>query len=412
MKSKLLLAVLASTLCLAAFPAAGLAVDGEEAPLLTFSPTPVELVKTTAGAESPTQAVDVYNAGGVPLAVDSIAIEGGDSGDFKFQGSSCGWIDPGQQCSVSVSFAPAAPGAKTATLAVKLKEAPEQVVTLQGEAVPAELAFTPASYDFGIQRVNRGEGSGSLQLANEGAAAVQLGWLGISGPDSNNFWTSGGDCWNGRWLAPGESCTVGVGFNPWDPVPYVAALQAHVNGDTFAAALTGHGGRAVVEATVAPVAFAATPVGSPGPVRTIELVNNGNLPASFFIAVIAGGSVGSFQLLDEDCTAAPLAPGASCRARVRFAPQELGVKSARLALFGDDEGGVMVILSGEGLPALSVPAAAGPITGAAALAATVRTQRRRLVRGAGLSASRARCHGAKLCRRAQALRARSAVADR
>ncbi len=402
-----LLPLALSLLVSVAFPATGLAAEeGGEAPLLAFSPAPVELAKTTAGAESATQTLDVYNAGAAAVAVDSIAIGGADPGDFKLQGSNCGWVDPGQQCSASVSFAPTSPGAKTATLSVKLKEAPEQVVSLQGEAVPAELAFTPSSYDFGVQRVNRGEGSGSLQLSNEGEAPTQLGWLGIAGPDSNNFWTNGGDCWNGRWLAPGESCAAGVGFNPWDTVPYEAELQAHVNGATFGATLSGHGGRAQVEATVAPVAFAATPVGSAGPVATIELVNNGNLPGSFFIAVIAGGSVGSFQLLDEDCTAAPLAPGASCTAQVRFTPQGTGVKTARLAMFGDDEGGVMVMLSGEGLPALGAPALNGPAA-VGARTAMVGGKHRRFGRGSALSAVRARCRGGKLCRRAKALRGRT-----
>ena len=153
---KLSLLLLSSVLLVAAaFPAAALAAEGgSEAPLLTFSPAPVELAKTTAGAESAPQAIDVYNPGAAPVAIDSIALEGADSGDFKFQGGNCGWVDPGQHCSAGVSFAPASPGAKTATLGFKLKEAPEQVVALQGEAVPAELAFTPTSYDFGIQRVN------------------------------------------------------------------------------------------------------------------------------------------------------------------------------------------------------------------------------------------------------------------
>jgi len=78
-------------------------------------------------------------------------------------------------------------------------------------------------------------------------------------------------------------------------------------------------------------------------------------------------------------------------------------------MFGDDEGGVMVMLSGEGLPALEAPAAADPAIAAAASPAAVRAKHRRLVRGAGVSAGRAHCQGAKLCRRAKALRAKTAV---
>ena len=403
MKNRRVLAVLSISLLAAALPSVAYAAED---PVLSFSPAPVDFAKVTTGSESQNQTVDVHNTSGAGVAVDQVVVEGGDSGEFKLNSGNCGWIEAEQHCSVWVSFAPASAGAKAATLVVKLKEAPEQTVALSGAAVPVQLAFAPTSYDFGIQRVNRGEGSATLQLFNTGEAAAQLGSVGIGGANPGNFWTNGGDCWGGRWLQPGESCNVQVGFNPWETVAYEAELQASAHGTTFGATLTGFGGRAQVESASNPVALGSVAAGSVGPVETIVLTNNGNLPGNFFIAVIAGGSVGSFQLLDEDCTGAPLAPGASCTVRVRFAPQEAGVKSARLAMFGDDEGGVMVILTGEGLPALEVPAQDGP---GAAPPFAIRAQHRRFSRGSGLAAGRARCQGAKLCRRAKALRTRSAV---
>ncbi|HET6998083.1 MAG TPA: choice-of-anchor D domain-containing protein [Solirubrobacterales bacterium] len=389
------------------FPATGLA---EEEALLAFSPAPVGFAKTTAGTESQGQMVDVHNVSSGVVAIDQVVVEGADSGDFKLMtGGGCGWLDPDQHCSFWVAFAPGSAGAKTATLALKLKEAPEQTAQLQGEAVPPQLAFTPGSLDFGIQRVNRAEGSGSVQLTNVGEAATQLNSIGISGPNSNNFWT-GGDCWNGRWLQSGESCTVQVGFNPWDTVSYEAELQAYVNGATFDAALSGFGGRPIIEAANNPTEFGAVPVGSVGPVQEVSLGNSGNLTSSFFIAVIAGGSVGSFQLVDEDCTAAPLDPDTTCTVYVRFAPLTTGPKSARLALFGDDEGGAMVMLTGEGLPALPTPAvtsAAGPGTAASsAPPRSARAKHRRFGRNASLSARRAHCLTAP-CRKAKVLRGRS-----
>jgi hypothetical protein len=380
-------------------PATGFAADE---PLLSFSPAPVGFAKTTVGTESQSQAVDVHNVSGADVAVDQVAIEGADSGDFKITAGGCGWLGIDHHCSLSVAFAPGSAGAKTATLSLKPKETPEQTVQLEGEAVPAQLAFTPDGYDFGIQRVSRAEGSANFQLANVGEARTQLGGLGIGGPDHDNFWTNGGNCSPGYWLQPGESCNVQVGFNPWDTVAYEAELQAHVNGATFTASLTGFGGRAVVETTPNPVDFGALPVGSVGPITPIVVSNNGNVATSFFIAVIAGGSVASFQLIDEDCTGAPLDPGASCTAYVRFTPQVTGPKAARLALFGDEEGGTMVMLTGEGTaPAspVSPPAAALPPSASPAPAAPPRGRHRRFERSAGLFAGQARCHAAK-CRKA------------
>ncbi|HEX5929714.1 MAG TPA: choice-of-anchor D domain-containing protein [Solirubrobacterales bacterium] len=400
MKYRRVLVALSISLLAAALPAGAHAA--EEA-ALTFNPAPVAFAKTTAGSESQNLTVDIRNTGGAGVAVDQVVVEGVDSGDFKLSGAGCGWLDPEQQCSAWVSFAPGSQGAKLASLVVKLKEAPEQAVALSGEAVPVQLAFVPTSHDFGIQRVNRGEGSATLQLFNVGEAAAQLGSVGIGGANPGNFWTNGGDCWGGRWLQPGESCNVQVGFNPWETVAYEAELQAQAHGTTFGAVLTGFGGRAQVEPASNPVEFAPVAVGSAGPVETIVLTNNGNLPGSFFIAVIAGGSVGSFQLIDESCSAAAVEPGATCTAQVRFAPQATGPKTARLALFGDDDP-TMVMLAGEGLA--PPPVASAQALDAAALPAAP-GQHRRFAHGKTLYAGQARCHAAK-CRKA--LRARRVAA--
>jgi hypothetical protein len=275
------------------------------------------------------------------------------------------------------------------------------------EGPPPQLAFNPGVYDFGVQRVNRGEASANFELANVGEAATQLSGVGIDGPGHDHFWTNGGDCMPGRWLQPGESCSVQVGFNPTDTVAYAAELQAYADGTVFSAQLSGFGGRPAVEASANPFDFGALPVGTPGPVTPVVLTNHGNVGTAFFIAVIAGGSVSSFQLIDENCTMVQLGPEESCTVWVRFVPQVTGTRTARLALFGDDDGGAMVALSGEGLEpsaASAPPATPGSAINAPLLAR--RGKQRRFSRGTTLHAGQARCYAIK-CRKA--LRAREAV---
>ncbi len=400
---------------LAAFPAAGFGDEGAPTgPVLSFSPAPVSFAKTTAGAESTTEAVDVYNAGEAAVSVDKVTVEGGDSGDFKLTGSNCGWLDPGQHCTAWVVFAPGSPGAKSTTLGLQLKEAPEQTVPLSGEAVPVQLSFSPGSYDFGIRRTNDSASTG-FQLTNGGEAAAQVGSVGTGGRDSGSFWIGNNDCWGGRWLQPGESCNLQVYFNPWDATPYEAELQAYAYGVSFTADLAGTGGRPQLEPDSNPVDFGQVTVGKSGPVQTIVLTNEGNLAGGYFIAVIAGGSVGSFELIDETCTGDAIAPGGTCVVRVRFKPQDLGEKVARLALFGDSDGGTMVMLAGEGVSG-STAGQPQSAAGAAASAANVakppvpsRGKRRRFGRGAALFAGQARCPAAKPCRRTRGLLGRTAV---
>jgi hypothetical protein len=383
---------IASLLALLALALPASAVAAEDPPAgstLGFAPSPVEFAKTTTGTESQTVMVDVENVGPEASEISKVSIEGADSANFNVTGSSCGWLEAAAHCSVWVVFFPHSDGVKSATLVLERKEQPSQSVALAGTAVPVALAFTPGSYDFGVQRTNQG-GSTYLQLGNQGEAAVQLGSVGMSGPDTGNFWISNNECWNGRWLQPGESCAIQVYFNPWDMTSYEAQLQATAYGTTVSAEITGTGGRTVLEATANPFDLGSAAVGDAGPLRTITLTNNGNYPGGFFIAVIAGGDVASFQLVDESCTGAPVAPAATCTVHVRFTPQSTGPKAARLALFGESDGGTMVGLTGVGTPGEN-PAAAAEGHGASPQAKSPRKrQGRRFRRGKSMAVARLR----------------------
>lgn len=374
-------------------------------PELTLSPSPVSFDKTTVGEESTTVTVEVQNVGDSGGSVEGSAVEGVDAADFKHNGSDCGWLEAGQKCNVWVRFAPGSIGDRVASLAVRLKEGPEATVALNGTAVGPQLSFSPATLDFGIQRLNQG-GSQSLQVTNSGEAGTRIGSVGTEGKDSNNFWISTNDCWNGRWLAPGESCWLQVSFNPWNIAQYEAAATVFANNVPFSATLLGTGGEALLAPETNPVEFGSAALGGEGQVQTIVLRNEGNLGGAFFIAVIAGGDVGSFELIDENCTGEEIAPAATCVAHVRFDPAGLGVKVARLAMFGDSSGGAMVFLRGEGVPATVTPESHD---GFSPVTAKAPRKGGRFARGTTLRAP-VRCKRVKVCNLAKVFRARVAAA--
>ncbi len=398
--SLVLLALSLLLLVAALMPASGFAAppEGAEAEVVI---SPAGFPKTTAGTESPAQQVDVRNDGDAGTWVEKTMIEGSDSGSFKVVSTDCNQLEPGAHCSFWIAFMPGEAGGREASLNLHMGDGSDASTPLLATAVPVQLAFTPGSHDFGLAQINQGNSSAGLQLTNTGEAAAQVGGIGIGG-EYEYFWTSGQDCQGGRWLQPGESCFVEAHFNPRDTRAYSGQVQAYAHGQTFSAALGGEGGRPVVEAVASPFEFGAASVGTVGEPRAVVFTNSGNLPGGFFIAIVAGGDVGSFQLLDESCTEEPLAPGASCVAHVRFAPQRTGPLAARLALFGEGEGGTMVKLRGEGAaappeaPGLPVPvpgpastSAPSGLTGTAGQAQPAssatprrRTRHRRFARGA------------------------------
>jgi hypothetical protein len=230
------------------------------------------------------------------------------------------------------------------------------------ESPLSQLSFVPGSYDFGLQQTNSYASQTTLQLRNDGAALAPVYSLKIVGPGSNAFWIGQSNC-VGANLNPNETCSVQVDFNPGDVTGYEVQLRASSEGGTsFSANLSGEGGRAVIGPVVDPTNFGAAAVGSPGVTRTIEVTNSGNYPGGAFIAVIAGGAVGSFHLLDENCTGVSLDPEETCTLLVNFRPLSSGVKTARLGLFGDSEGGSQLTLTGIGTDAVAPQASGLPAT--------------------------------------------------
>jgi|SRR5881394_48343 len=231
------------------------------------------------------------------------------------------------------------------------------------EPEPPQLVIEPGSYDFGLQPLNWGSRETNFQLRNAGTEAFQVGSPEISGPGHEAFWADYSPCY-GSFLQPGESCSVRVYFGPQNAAEYAAQFRVSVGSYSFSADLTGIGGRAAFTPDSNPTDFGVAKVGS-GVTREIEVTNTGNMPGGMFIAVIAGGAIGSFQILDENCTGVELAPAATCTVQVRFQPLSEGVKKATLGLFGESEGPMPISLTGVGsapdppLSAASGPAAAG-----------------------------------------------------
>jgi hypothetical protein len=345
----LVLSILA--LLAALLPAnAAAAPEGGEAPLTITPGSP--LPKTTVGFQSYEDFTVSSTAGA--LEFNGVWTSGSDFW-IDWGSSNCGGSS--ETCSLRVYFSPSSAGTKLGALNLMVGGYEDWVAPISGDAVEPQLTLEPSNIDFGTQWVHRGE-ERLLEVRNSGEARLQLSGIDVNGPDRDHFWSGGGACWSlpDGWLDPGESCAASVYFQPDDVRDYEATLKVSVNGHSVSAPLSGAGGRAVVEPESNPVDFGAVTAGVAGELQTIELVNHGNLPGSFFIAVIAGGDARSFELVEESCSGfTPVGPGESCRARIRFTPQSSGPKQARLALFGEDDGGTMIVLEGEGVaPALTL----------------------------------------------------------
>jgi HYDIN/CFA65/VesB-like, Ig-like domain len=295
-----------------------------------------------------------------------------------------------------------------------------------GAAAPvSQLSLEPGSYDFGLQPVYNSAHT-DFQLRNDGSEEAWVESIEVVGSGAGTFWVGNSDCWGGP-VQPGGSCSIDVYFGPSEPVEYAATLRVRSAGADFEAGLGGEGASPRFTSEPNPVDFGSAKVGSEGATREIEVVNAGNWPGGMFIAVISGGAVASYQLLDENCTGRLIAPAEACTAQVRFRPVSEGVKRATLSLFGESDGGSQIVLTGVGAApdpapepatppagasaAVSVPVAAGGAAAAERRAEARRARERRLsvrrARARRLRARRTRArHTLERRRRAQQRRLR------
>jgi hypothetical protein len=349
------LVLLALALAAIALPARALAAPEEGNGTLTVSPQTLVTPPTTVNGQSSPQPVQIGYEGEGEVSINKVTIEGPEAGEFFVNNGNCTTnLANGQQCEVSLGLKPTSLGEKHAQLTIIFNGLrPSEQFEVSGRSVAAELTFSPDDYDFGLVRANRENAFTNLQLTNSGEGEVMLNSVDFEGPGEGAFWAdaSHSNCW-GVNLAPGQSCSLEVGFYPQQRIAYEADLNvvvSGVGGVAGSASVSGEGGGATVQATENPIDFGIASAGSSGSTRTITLENTGNMSEGFFIGVIAGGDAGSFELIGEHCTMTELQPGQSCTAQVRFHPSAAGSFDAHLAFFGDGEGGVLVQLEGEGV---------------------------------------------------------------
>lgn len=307
---------------------------------------------TSVGGATTTQ-IPLKNESEAGVNVSEVSFEGVDPGDFGIEGNNClGYIGVGMGCELTVRFSPGASGTREARLRVATDGIPSEYLTvLSGEGVPPEVSFEPGGHDFGLVEVHSGGPRSSFTVRNAGAASVQLTNLQISGPDANEFWIPNSDCW-GTTLAPGATCSVEVQFNANEEGSFSAAVQVSAGAQSFDAPLTARAARPRVTPSSSPLVFGPTSVGS---VRTqvVTLTNSGELPVAFYIAVVSGGDVSSFHLLEESCTSNVFSahprifePGESCAATIAFEPRGVGAKAATVSIFGAGEGALQLSVEG------------------------------------------------------------------
>src|SRR2546430_2557792 len=118
-------------------------------------------------------------------------------------------------CTINVTFTPAASGARTGTLSVADNAGGSpQIITLSGNGTGPVVGLAPTSLDFGNRLLATTSAPMTVTLTNTGAAALTINSFAASGDFAATSTGASACPTSPATLAAGGNCTINVTFTP------------------------------------------------------------------------------------------------------------------------------------------------------------------------------------------------------
>jgi hypothetical protein len=304
-------------------------------PNLTFGPA-IENYSTS------TAQLTVANAGNLDMT--GLSVDTGGSSEFAVTDQTCATTLAGSaSCTVTVTFAPTAAGARTGTLNVYSTNAGSATIGLNGNGTaqaPAAQA-SPASLSFADTPVDGTSAVQQVTFSNTGNVRVALG--GVSLTSGTPQYTSSTTC--GSMLEVGASCTATVTFTPHAAGTHAGVLRAAFASGDVDVSLTGAGTLGQASVSPATLTFADQQVASTSTAQTITVTNSGNRKLTVSgVSVTAGASD-----FGQSNTCSVIDSNGTCTISVTFTPTVAGARTGTVTMAHDGVDGVTTVdLSGAG----------------------------------------------------------------
>jgi len=305
-------------------------------PDFSFDPGSYDFGLQPIHNESVRTTFQLENAGEAGAQVNSLNITGGNTNGFWIGNSNCygAWLEPGQSCSVEVNFGPSEVDARTLQLQAG-SNGQFFSADISGEGGRPIVEATPNPADFGAATVGSTSATQTIVISNSGNVPTGF-FIGIiAGGDSGSFQLLDENCTDVP-LMPAGSCTAHVRFQPQSSGPKTAHLAFFGEGEGGTmVALSGEGVDPEVTLVPSGYDFGSAILGTKSASQSFAVRNEGSTSLDFGAATIVGADLDQFSLSGDDCSGATLEPGGECVVRVRFVPDSVGFKTARLRISGD-----------------------------------------------------------------------------
>jgi hypothetical protein len=203
------------------------------APFIGLNPTSVSFGNQPANVTSSPTAVTISNSSlaNANLVISNLQITGTNAVEFAFTaGAPPITVAPNGSTTVNVTFTPASPGLRSATLVItdndtiNLGGSPH-MVALSGIGIAPSITI-PASVTFSSQLVNTPSPATNVTVTNSGTANVVIYGVVFTGTNASEFSYSGVQPLT---ISPGNSSPLAITFTPAGSGPRSAILNIYDN---------------------------------------------------------------------------------------------------------------------------------------------------------------------------------------
>ncbi len=268
------------------------------------------------GVTSSPLTATLSNSGTATLGITGVTMSGTNATEFA-ETNTCGTsLAAGATCTVSVTFTPAATGARVATLSIADNAANNpQKVSLAGTGTNSSVTLAPTSLTFATQLVGTSSPAQNAILTNTVSATVNIGSIVASGQFSQT-----NKC--GTTLAATANCTISVVFQPTGQGTQLGSVKVTDDAAGSPQTVTLTGSATVVSLTPGALNFGNQKVGTTSTAQTVTVMNRGT--ATLTIKKIGITGKGAADFAETNTCGTSLAAGASCTVSVTFTPKVMG----------------------------------------------------------------------------------------
>ena len=315
------------------------------------------------GVVSSAQTITVTNSGIDSANLGAVVIVGSAPDQFEIVEDNCSnsaLAGGGADCTIDVSFIPSVLGVSAAVVQIPSDDPNTPVLTvgLTGTGVSPSLNLSTNTITFTDIPVGSTATAQTVTLSNTSLdAQLPIGELIRIGANTANFNILNDGCSNQTLSIAGggsDACSFDIEFTP-NAVGNFSDRVEIPNGDLGTPLATvdisGNGVAPSLEATPNPVDFGDVPIGSVSAAQVITVTNTSS-DASAHLGALnkIGANTANFNIQNDLCSNATVAPLGTCTFEVVFSPDNIGAFTDTVQIPSDDPSGPLTVdLEGTGV---------------------------------------------------------------